>query len=547
MRVRWAWLLAAAGVLSLIGWLVVEFDAVAMSAQRLTRRPSWLVEAESPSALLERLNGLAHAIESVDRHLNESVSELREQLALGPAAKAHLAPRPQGASGSSARLAALYKDLLMATKRVSLVPPEVAEEKQRVCGVLRSKGRAKLADMFDKCYANTLETTVKLWDDNTTFVITGDIHDMWLRDSAAQVHQYMPLAARSVHTQALIEGLIRRHVAFIKHRSYSNSFRDRFLNSEQLTPDERSLNRLGWVAEDKYELDSTCYTLWLVQSYYEATGIVDTVFTERLREAVHTILNMWRVEQNHERDSPYRFRDLSRGGLGSPVGYTGMSWSGFRPSDDVCTYHYLVPSNMFATVVLDYVINWTTSGIWEDAELRGKATKLRDEIHEGINKFGVVEHPEFGRIYAYEVDGLGGVNLMDDANVPNLVSIPYLGYRNPKDPQAVIAKNTRRFALSKANPFYFAGSILRGVGSPHLYHSGMGPWVWHISLCMIALTAESREELLDNVLMLEKSDAGTNLMHENVNANNPSSFTRPWFAWANSLFSEMIVKRLEDL
>jgi meiotically up-regulated gene 157 (Mug157) protein len=210
-----------------------------------------------------------------------------------------------------------------------------------------------------------------------------------------------------------------------------------------------------------------------------------------------------------------------------------MTWSGFRPSDDACSYGYLIPANMFAVVVLGYLAE-IARDVWGDTEMETEARRLAGEIDAGIQAHGIVEHPSYGAIYAYEADGLGHHALMDDANVPSLLSIPYLGYRGADDP---LYQNTRRFILSRGNPYFFEGSAAAGIGSPHTPHR----YIWPLALAMQGLTATDpaeRERMLD---LLERTDAGTQYMHESFFADNPGRFTRSWFAWANALFSELVL------
>jgi len=171
---------------------------------------------------------------------------------------------------------------------------------------------------------------------------------------------------------------------------------------------------------------------------------------------------------------------------------------------------------------------------YDDAPLAAEANALRQEINFGIQTYGLVDHPKYGRMYAYETDGFGNYTLMDDANVPSLLSIPYLGYRPAADP---IYQNTRAFVLSRDNPCYFEGTQARGIGSPHTTPG----FVWPISLIMQALTAVDRAEKDALLMMLLNTTAGTNYMHESFDPSQPDRFSRPWFAWANSLFGEFVI------
>ena len=206
-----------------------------------------------------------------------------------------------------------------------------------------------------------------------------------------------------------------------------------------------------------------------------------------------------------------------------------MTWSGFRPSDDACQYGYLIPSNMFAAVVLGYMKGFFET-YYHNQELAHEVEQLRGEILEGIRRYGIVKDEEFGEMYAYETDGMGHYNLMDDANVPSLLSLPWLGWCDKGDP---LYQNTRKFILSKKNPFYFEGSAACGIGSPHTPEN----YIWHIGLTMQGLTSgdtKERARLLDTLLA---TDNDCEVMHEGFDSSDPSQFTREWFAWANSLFA----------
>lgn len=398
----------------------------------------------------------------------------------------------------------------------------------------------KLARMFANCFPNTLATTTEILEDGTCYVFTGDIPAMWLRDSSAQVRPYLPLAKHDPEVQSIIEGLIRRQVMYITIDPYANAF-NREPNGHCWHRDDTAMN--DWVWERKYEVDSLCYPLQLAYLYWQATGRA-SIFDAQFKDTLNTILDLWRTEQHHLERSPYRFVRGRRGhegtvlyndGLGRPVNDTGMTWSGFRPSDDPCRYGYLIPSNAFAVVVLRHMEE-VAERVYEDRRLAASITELAREIDEGIQTYGIVEHPRYGRIYAYETDGFGNYNLMDDANVPSLLSLPYLGYTTTDD---AIYQNTRRFALSKDNPHYSAGKYAKGIGSPHT----PAGHVWPMSLVMQALTSEDEEEIRELLSMLARTDAGTGFMHESFDPDDPHAFTREWFAWANSLFGQLVDSR----
>ena len=122
---------------------------------------------------------------------------------------------------------------------------------------------------------------------------------------------------------------------------------------------------------------------------------------------------------------------------------------------------------------------------------------------------------------------------MDDPNVPSLLALPYLGICEPADE---IYLNTRRFILSESNPWYFKGSAAQGVGSPHTPDN----YIWPIGLIIQGMTAEDPEERMPLLHTLVATDAGTFSMHESFDVDDPARFTRPWFAWADSLFAEYV-------
>lgn len=407
-----------------------------------------------------------------------------------------------------------------------------------VCAKLHAMKRDDLALLFTKCYPNTLETTTKLLDDGSAFVITGDIHAMWLRDSAAQVHHYLPVAARNEELADIIEKMIKRYSVYVPKDPYANAFNE--CDNDRGHKDDITF-RSPWVWERKYEVDSLCSVIFIAYKFWKKTGRTGHL-DEAYRQTLNIILDLWETELYHAEKSPYTFErkncrasdTMTRGGHGEPVGYTGMTWSAFRPSDDACQYNYLIPSQMYAVVVLGYLAE-IARDIYHDEALAARAAVLKESIDQGIQKYGIVAHPKYGKIYAYETDGLGHYNLMDDANVPSLLSAPYLGYCAADDP---IYQNTRKFILSEDNPYYFAGKVLHGIGSPHTDPG----YVWPISLALQGLTASDTAEVEEVLAMLVASHAGTYFMHESIDKDNEYHFSRSWFAWANSIFSELVLK-----
>lgn len=400
------------------------------------------------------------------------------------------------------------------------------------------KDEQKLFEMFQNCYTNTLDTTVKHMPDGSTYVITGDIPAMWLRDSVAQLRPYLIAAKEDPEIADILTGLSKRQFRYIQIDPYANAFNEEE-NGNCWEHDDTEMN--GWVWERKYEIDSLCYPLQFAYLIWKNTGRTehfDTVF----KAGAEKILEVFHTEQDHEGRSPYHFqrRDtyftdtLSRDGKGALVkSGIGMTWSGFRPSDDACTYGYLVPSNMFASVVLGY-LEEIAEEFFHDTKLAGEAKTLKKEIYEGIETYAITKTEAFGEVYAYETDGYGQFNLMDDANVPSLLSMEYIGYEGKKKE---VADNTRRLILSEANPYYYEGKKAAGIGSPHTPVK----YIWHIALAMEGLTAKSKEEKLAALHMLAKTDGGAGLMHEGFHADDDTRYTREWFSWANAMFSELVL------
>jgi meiotically up-regulated gene 157 (Mug157) protein len=353
--------------------------------------------------------------------------------------------------------------------------------------------------------------------DGTAYVITGDIPAEWLRDASAEVRPYLYFARDDPDVRKLLRGIIERMAKYIVIDPYANAF----------TLDYR-------VWEQKFELDSLSYPVTLAWSYWKTTG--DTsIFNRDFSNALDAVLVTMEREQNHPRDSRYTHKELFDG-RGRPVGYTGMIWTGFRPSDDACYYNFLIPSEMFAVVALGDLADIERS-VYHNLIKANEALALRDEVQRGIQTYGLVYMPKYGYVYAYEVDGLGHAILTDDANIPSLLSAPYLGYATPDDRYYL---NTRKFLLSQDNPSFYQGSVARGIGSFHTPDN----WVWPLALVMEGLTATSPAEKQDVLRELLASDPGDHLLHESFDVNDPSRFTRQDFGWPNALFAEFVMTAL---
>lgn len=410
---------------------------------------------------------------------------------------------------------------------------------KRVKGLLKNP---KLAWMFENCFPNTLDTTVHYRKDkdgkNETFVYTGDIHAMWLRDSGAQVWPYVQLAGSDKHLKDLVEGVIRQQFKLINIDPYANAFNDGPTGGEW----QKDLTDMKpEVHERKWEIDSLCYPIRLAYEYWKVTGDA-SIFDNEWLKAINNILETFVAQQRKENVGPYRFQrrterqldTLNNDGLGSPVKPAGLIVSCFRPSDDATMLQFLVPSNYFAVSSLRKAAEILRT-VNKDEATASRCIALADEVQQALDKYAVYDHPEFGKIYAFEVDGFGNHNLMDDSNAPSLLSLPYLSDIDVNDP---IYQNTRRFVWSDSNPYFFKGKAGEGIGGPHIGYD----MVWPMSLIMKALTSTDDQEIAQCVRMLMDTDNETGFMHESFHKDNPAKFTREWFAWQNTLFGELILK-----
>ena len=400
--------------------------------------------------------------------------------------------------------------------------------------------------MFAACYPNTLDTTVHFEEDEDgqpdTFVYTGDIHAMWLRDSGAQVYPYVQLAGQDEALQRMLAGVILRQWKCINCDPYANAF------NREPNPDGPWMRDTGMhpeLHERKYEIDSSCYPIRLAYHYWQVTG--DTsIFGEEWLEAIQNILHVFTEQQRRDGRGSYRFlRSSNRAldtmnneGWGAPVRPCGLIASAFRPSDDATTLLFLVPSNFMAVTSLRRAAEILTT-VNHRADLAQRCIALADEVHAALMEHAVYQHPKYGPIYAYEVDGFGNHLLMDDANVPSLLAMAYLGDVAIDDP---IYQNTRRFVWSDDNPYFFRGKAGEGIGGPHIGHD----YIWPMSIMMRAFTSQDDDETKACIRQLMQTDAGTGLMHESFYKDDASQFTRSWFAWANTLFGELIIKLVEE-
>jgi len=407
------------------------------------------------------------------------------------------------------------------------------------------KGNPKLAWMFENCFPNTLETTVhyRLTDgDDDTFVYTGDIHAMWLRDSGAQVWPYVRFANDDPRLQKMLRGVILRQFKCINIDPYANAFNDGPTGGEWQTDKTAMKPELH---ERKYEIDSSCYPIRLAYEYWRVTGD-SSVFGDAWLEAIGKVVQVFREQQRKNGRGSYRFlRVTDRAfdtvgwdGYGAPAKPVGLIASAFRPSDDATTLPFLVPSNFMAVSSLRKAAKILLK-VNHNKLLAEACTSLADEVEQALQRHAVVRHPKYGSIYAYEVDGFGNHLLMDDANVPSLLSMGYLGDVPLND---TIYQNTRRFVWSEDNPWFFRGKAGEGVGGPHVGHD----MVWPMSIMMKCFTAQDDEEIRHCMRMLLSTDADTGFIHESFHKDDATRFSRPWFAWQNTLFGELVLKLIAD-
>ena len=408
------------------------------------------------------------------------------------------------------------------------------------------KDNPKLAWMFENCFPNTLETTVHYRQttdgDDDTFVYTGDIHAMWLRDSGAQVWPYVRFANDDEPLRRMLRGVIRRQFRCINIDPYANAFNDGPTGGDwqtDLTDMKPELH------ERKYEIDSECYPIRLAYEYWRVTGD-DSIFDAEWLQVVDNILKTFREQQRKSGLGPYRFQRRTErafdtvgwDGYGAPVRPVGLIASLFRPSDDATVLPFLIPSNFMAVTSLRKAAE-ILNKVNNDAARASRCTELADEVAEALKKYAVVEHPKYGKIYAYEVDGFGGRLLMDDANVPSLLAMGYMGDVPLDDP---VYQNTRRFVWSEDNPTFFKGRAGEGVGGPHIGYD----MPWPMSIMMRAFTSQDDAETARMVKMLVDTDGGTGFIHESFHKDDATRYTRAWFAWQNTLFGELILKLVDE-
>lgn len=424
-----------------------------------------------------------------------------------------------------------------------------------------------LARLIENCLPNTLDTTI-LWhrssrqnsrvDGGQTFVVTGDIHAEWLRDSARQLSVYQQFVKYDSKLKEMILGAINTQAHYILTSPYCNAFHPPPESGVKRgnTAMDQVFPRPDWryVFECKYELDSLASFLTLSNDYFVNSGGDNSFVTPLWLRAYEKLLIVLRRESEPSFDldtgqaKPFYYsfqrqtnigsETLPLGGVGNPVNYgTGLIRSAFRPSDDSCILQFFIPANAHMLTELKAVKKNLLSGESEDMEILAEQTDyFINSISKGIEEFGIINHPVWGKVYAYEVDGYGGNILMDDANLPSLLSLPDMGYGDINDE---IYQNTRKMILSKkGNPYFLTGLFFEGVGGPHIgiQHA------WPMSLLVKIRTTDDDEEIKESLDYIMGTTGGLGLMHESVHVNSREGrqFTRSWFAWCNSEFAKTI-------
>ena len=420
------------------------------------------------------------------------------------------------------------------------VSPAVEAEIARV--------KAKIADpelawLFENCYPNTLDTTVKVGTVDgkpDAFVITGDIEALWLRDSSAQMQAYVHLAPKDAGLRRVFTGLIARQARCILIDPYANAFMEDPTAKSNLGARTDQTDMKPGVAERKWEIDSLCYPMRLAHGYWTATRD-KTPFDDLWAKAMRRAFATFREQQRKDGKGPYHFQRLNVSptetlmfeGYGAPTRKVGLIHSMFRPSDDACLYPFLIPSNLFAVSALRMLAT-------VQREARGDMAGATDsealatEVEAALRKHGRMPDGQGGEVWAYEVDGFGNAIFMDDANVPSLSGLPLLGAADRSDP---LFRRTAALAWSDRNPYFFTGTAARGIGGPHI---GLD-MIWPMSIITHAMNSDDDAVIRQCLAWLKTTHGGTGFMHESFNKDDPAKFTRSWFAWANGLFGELIL------
>ncbi|KAF5387780.1 hypothetical protein D9615_000219 [Tricholomella constricta] len=348
-----------------------------------------------------------------------------------------------------------------------------------------------LARLFENTFPNTLDTTVKYFNatENLAFIITGDItliSAQWLRDTGNQFAHYISLLGVDPQLATLVKAVINNEARYVAEYPYCGAFQP---------PPESGLrpSHNDWadgvtvnppvnnqtVFECKYEIDSLCGFLKLSRSYYQATKDASFI-NDNWKAAVKQVFRVINEQSQPTFDEDFNFisyynwtgghgalsPQVNNHGNNEPKAYTGLVGTHHRPSDDLSMFAFLTPANAMLSVELKHLAN----------------------ILDAIGQLpDVVDN-----IFAYEVNGFGGRYVMDDANVPSLLSLPYLGFLDKKHPAY---KATRKLLLSVKNPYFAAGKTFSGTGGPHV-----DPWhPWPMSQISAIFGTDDDQEILKSL------------------------------------------------
>jgi uncharacterized protein len=407
------------------------------------------------------------------------------------------------------RLAAAFAAAVFA---FAAVPPPAAAQTL----VVPLTGR-RVRDIQTSSLFHTLFTDFFLEDDATTYVQTGDIPAMWLRDSSAQTIPYVRYQRAFPILRYRFAGVIERNARNINTDAYANAFRSDYT-----------------IWERKWEIDSLAWPVILASVYWRHTKD-RTVLTPELHVALRMIVVTYGCEERHWECSRYTYDQAVP--TNDRYGHeTGMIWGAFRPSDDPVQYRFNIPQNALAVVALRDIEQLAMG--YGDRELAENARALGARVETGILEYGrFYDTTRRAWMYAFETDGLGHYNLMDDANIPNLTTLPYIDWSSAFDPGYLA---TRGFALSMDNPFYFSGKYATGLGSPHTPYG----FVWPLGIIGRALTATSSQEVAEAITTLAETDSESGMIHESFYPDGYWRFTRPEFGWANALYAELLFRSL---
>ncbi|KAG5941637.1 hypothetical protein E4U60_007790 [Claviceps pazoutovae] len=408
-----------------------------------------------------------------------------------------------------------------------------------------------LARLFENTFPSTLDTTVKYFDPaaNLAFIVTGDITAQWLRDTGNQFAHLYKLLPQDGNLQALVKAVINTESRYISQYPYCGAFQPPPESGLKPTVNDYALKvnvnppvDNQTVFECKYELDSLAGFLKISRSYYQNThdtSFINSNWEDAMSKILQTIEEQSQSSWSNDWDfvSYYNWTGTTgslappvpNGGNGEPKQANGLVASSHRPSDDLCVFNFITSDNAMLAVELSHIADML------DAESKLGSVSKQIRQYANVIRKAILEHTKTSNgIFAYETNGLGGQYIMDDANVPSLVSLPYLGFLPRNDSTY---QKTKEAMFSRANPYYAVGKAFTGIGGPHVNAT----YPWPMSQVSGIFGTDDDEEIRQRLAMIMDHTSGLGLIHESVQMHNGSDFTRPWFAWANSYFAEMVL------